>query len=233
MIERLASHGFVVLAVDHVDNTLWDFLAGTAVPLDADFLPVRGDDVRATLDAYLAGAPAEADATRIGVFGHSFGAVTAGLVAQDDDRVDAALAIAAPMENPLIQGVSIAALDVPIGFIVAREDNSITELGNTFIRDNFDQATVPAWKIEVADAGHWSFSDLDGVDDDAFPAGCGDGTRQTDSQPFTYLDSATGRGIAAAWVTAFFRATLKDDAGAAAYLTAGRPDGLVTADAHP
>jgi hypothetical protein len=83
------------------------------------------------------------------------------------------------------------------------------------------------WKLEVADAGHWSFSDVDGAAD-IFMAGCGPATRQTDGTDFTYLDPATGRALAAAYVTAFFRAELDGDAGAAAYLDQARPTGVVT-----
>lgn len=218
--ERLASHGFVVVAVEHTDNALWDYLDMTDVPLDADFLPVREGDVRFVIDEVLAG-DLPVDPETIGMFGHSFGSVTAGLVAQDDDRIDAVFGIAAPMENPLLEGVTIADVDLPIGFLVAQEDNSITEFGNTLIRDNYDQAPGPAWKIEVPDAGHWSFSDLVGVAE-PFPAGCGDGVRQTNGDAFTYLDPETGRGIGASYVTAFFKATLLDDAGAEAYLTSQR-----------
>ena len=214
--ERLASHGFRVAAVDHADNTYWDYAAGTGVPLDADFLPVRAADIRFVIDQLAQGG----QAGPVGVFGHSFGSVTAGLVAQDDDRVAAAFGIAAPMENPLLAGVEIAELDLPLGFLVAVEDNSITELGNTFIRDNHAAAPGPSWKIEVPDAGHWSFSDLVGLE--PFPAGCGDGVRQTNGEDFTYLAPETGREIAAAYVTAFFKATLLDDAGAEAYLTSQR-----------
>jgi hypothetical protein len=95
--------------------------------------------------------------------------------------------------------------------VLAVEDNSITELGNNLIRSNFDQATSGAWKAEVADAGHWSVSDLVGVVS-GFAPGCGAGTRQTDGQPFTYLDAATGRNLTAAYATAFFKAYLKADA---------------------
>jgi len=236
--ERLASHGFVVVAVDHADNTLWDHLAGNEVTLGTPFLEIRAADVEYALDQVLGGAApvpaavaAVVDPTRVGVFGHSFGGVTAGLVAQDDGRIKAALSLAAPMDNPLIPGVDLAQLHVPLFFAVAQEDNSITEVGNKLIRGNFTDAAVPAWKIEIADAGHWSVSDVDGVVD-AFAAGCGAGVRQTDGSDFTYLDPPTGRAIAAAYVTAFFRAELEDDAGAAAYLTSGRPAGVVTADAH-
>ena len=230
---RLATHGFVVLAVEHTGNTLWNGQAGDGVAISAAFLQTRARDVRYVLDV-AADAPlgigATIDLDHVGVFGHSYGAVTAGLVAQDDDRIDAAAALAAPMENPFIPGVTIAALHVPLLFEVAVEDNSITEFGNDFIRDNFAAAASPAWKLELADAGHWSPSDLVGLVP-AFAPGCGDGERQTDGTPFTYLAPTSGRAIAAATVTAFFRATLQGDARAASYLSSGRPAGVVTADA--
>jgi dienelactone hydrolase len=219
--ERLASHGFDVIAVEHLQNTLWDLDSPDALPLDADTLEIRAGDVTFVLDALGIDGP-------IGIFGHSFGSVTAGLVAQEDARIEAAFGIAAPMENPLLEGVLMAEIDVPVGFLVAVEDNSITELGNTFIRDNFAAANPPAWKIEVADAGHWSFSDLVGLE--PFPAGCGDGDRQTNGDPFTYLAPSLGRDIAAAYVTAFFKATLGLEGGAAAYLEAARFDGAVTVE---
>jgi predicted dienelactone hydrolase len=217
---RLASHGFVVLAVDHADNTLWDHLAGHDADLDSAFLEVRAGDVRFVLDRVAAGETPVAGAVdlgRVGVFGHSFGAVTAGRVAQLDDRIGAAAALCAPMENPLIQGVTLAELREPLLFLVAQEDNSITELGNLLLRNNFRDAPGPAWKLEVTDAGHWSVSDLDGLVD-IFAPGCGTGVRQTDGEPFAYLEPETGRALTAAYVTAFFRATLDGDAGARAYL---------------
>jgi hypothetical protein len=36
--ERLASHGFVVAAPDHVGNTLWEAVAGEGLPLDTDLV---------------------------------------------------------------------------------------------------------------------------------------------------------------------------------------------------
>jgi len=163
--ERLASHGFVVAAPDHAGNILFDERLG----LNVDTLRLRAADVSFVLTALLAvssGAeelPVELqgafDATRAGVFGHSFGGVTTGLVLQDDARFRAGAAIAAPFENPLLPGIEMARVDEPVLFLVAREDNSITELGNQFIRDNFAATRAPSWKVEVADAGHWSFSD--------------------------------------------------------------------------
>ncbi len=222
---RLASHGFVVVSVEHLGDTLWEHLAGSDADLDAQELEVRTADLRAALDQVVAGGTpisAMADLEHVGVLGHSFGAVTAGRVAQLDARVSAAAALCAPMENPLTPGVMIAALKVPLMFVVAEQDNSITELGNNLIRMNYTAATVPAYKIEVPDAGHWSVSDLDGLAP-IFAPGCGAATRQTDGLPFTYLDPETGRNIAAAYAVAFFEATLQSDAGAQAYLEAASP----------
>jgi dienelactone hydrolase len=206
---RLASHGFVAVSIDHTGDNLWDQTGG----LDAAGLQRRLDDMTFALDH----APAGADVSRVGVLGHSFGGVTAGRIAQVDSRIVSAASLAAPMENPLIPGVTLAEINKPLWFLVAKEDNSITEFGNKFIRDNFKAATAEAWKIEVTDAGHWSVSDLAGLTM-MFAPGCGAGIRQTDDTAFTYLDPAVGRNLTASYVTAFFRATLNDDDGARAYL---------------
>ena len=227
---RLASHGFVVVTIDHTGDTLWDLLDGNEASLDAAQLALRVADLELAIDV---SSPAlvSADRGRLGVFGHSFGAVTAGRLAQVDDRVVAAAALAAPMENPLIPGVRISEIVEPLLFLVAREDNSITEFGNKLIRDNFTAASNEAWKLEIADAGHWSVSDLDGLVP-TFAKGCGDGTRMDDGSPFTYLDPEQGRSITASYVTAFFRANLEADDGARAYLARGFPDQIVSVAHH-
>jgi len=234
--ERLASHGLVVVAVEHAGNALWNQLAADGLPLDTSTLELRVSDVGFAVEAVrrdpaLNEIGAHPLPTTLGVVGHSFGAVTAGPSAHGTPAVGPAFARAAPMENQLLAGVTVAEIQAPLGFLVAREDNSVGELGNDLMRGNFMKATAGAWKFEVADAGHWSVSDVVGVVD-GFAPGCGADVRQTDGQPFTYLDAATGRGIAASYVTAFFKATLLDDAGARAYLAAPRPAGTVTVEAR-
>lgn len=225
---RLASHGFAVVSVDHTGNTLWDQIDMTGLPLDGTTLELRVADLAFAVSrargelATMTGVTLDGGSP--GVFGHSFGSVTAGLYAQRNGAA-AVFGLAAPMENPLLPGVTITAIDAPLGFLVAKEDNSISELGNELIRGNFSRAVGPAWKFEVADAGHWSVSDLVGVVP-GFAPGCGAGMRQTDGTAFSYLDAATGRDIAASYVTAFFTATLRGDAGAEAYLGVGRPAGV-------
>lgn len=234
--ERLASHGFAVAAVDHVDNTLYDAQAGSGVPLTSEFLAVRATDVARVLDVLLdPGAPelppalaGRFDPARVGAMGHSFGAVTTGLVLQDDDRVRAGVVIAAPVQNPLLPGVSLAEIDEPMLMMLAQEDNSILEVGNVLLRGNFADASPPVWLVELADAGHWSFSDVCGLVP-AFDPGCGDGLRQTQPlTPFTYLDNELARDIAASYAARFFAAHLRGEAAADAELDVADPPEIVT-----
>jgi predicted dienelactone hydrolase len=228
LAERLASHGFLVAAVDHVGNTLFDQLDGNPLPVDVATLELRFSDMERLIDELLdpnaVALPAEfvglADPDRLGVFGHSFGSVTTGKLLQDDPRVRAGVGIAAPFESPLLPGVAMANIDEPLLFLVAVEDNSITEIGNNIMRANFASANAPAWKIEFHDAGHWSFSDICNLVED-FQPGCGEGQRQTNpAEMFEYLDNELARGLAATRVTAFFAMTLRDEAEARTQLEA-------------
>ena len=233
--ERLASHGAIVAGVTHTGDTLFDQLEGNAAPLNGVWLAVRAEDVALVLDGVLASSsfgPA-IDPARIGVFGHSFGAATTGKVLQDDDRFVAGVALAAPVENPLLPGVTVAGIAEPMLMLLTREDNSITEVGNNLIRSNAMALPGGAWLVELADAGHWSVSDLCGIVE-AFEPGCGDGTRQTaPGEPFTYLDNELARHITASYVTAFFALHLQGDAAAEAYLDAATPAEVVTVTRYP
>ena len=227
--EQLASYGFAVVAPDHTGNTLFAHEAGNPAPINATFLNTRVEDMLFTAAAAFdsagpfAAAGLRFDAARMGVMGHSFGAATAAWTGERLPEVKGVVAIAAPMESPLLPGPTVAALPFPTLFLLAREDNSITELGNRFIRNNHAAASSPSWLIEVADAGHWSPSDICGLTAD-FAAGCGNGRRMTGRAPFTYVENGAARRATAATVTAFFASVLTADRRGAAYLNAGRFD---------
>jgi predicted dienelactone hydrolase len=223
--ERLASHGIVVAAPDHEGNTLWDFEAGTAAELGSDFLAVRVRDVRRVLDRLLEAGATEVpedlrgrlDPARAGVMGHSFGGLTTGAVVAEEPRFIAALSIAAPIS--FLTGTRPSSVETPFLLLLAREDNSIMEAGNTVIRNDFRRLAGPAWLVEVDDAGHWSFSDIAGLGGTNFLAGCGAGTRQTaPGETFDYLDNAAARDLAADVAAAFFAVHLLDDPGGATAL---------------
>jgi predicted dienelactone hydrolase len=234
IMERLASHGIAVIAPDHTGNTIFEGLAGTSAGLTVEFLQTRTSDMQFVLDQALdptnAAIPANLrgkfDASRIGALGHSFGGVTTGKLLMDDKRPKAGMALAVPMAQPVFPGVTMAQIHVPVGFVLAREDNSITVVGNTFIRNNYNDANPPAWLIEVADAGHFSFADIAGIIS-GFNAGCGAGKRMDDGSDFTYLDNTIARGIGARLVGAFFGRTLLGEGSADEALMANEPAGVV------
>jgi dienelactone hydrolase len=227
LMERLASHGFIVVAPGHVGDTLFDREEGNIPPLDEALLATRVADVRFTLDRVLVGdvlpTGASVDPSRIGMLGHSLGSVTSGAVAQVDDRIAAVGGLAAPMDNPLIPGVSIEAIDVPLALLVATEDNSVGEAGNIVTRRNFEDANPPAYKLEVVDAGHFGVTNIAGLGD-AYAAGCGDGLRQQSSEPFTYAAVDLVNESTATFITAFFAAHLDGNTAGFDRLDPGSPE---------
>lgn len=231
LAERMASHGIVVASPDHAMNTLFD----PGALINTEFLATRANDVVAVLDEMLLETSqsmpeslrGRIDASRVGMAGHSFGAVTAGKVLQDDARFKAGMIIAAPVESPVLPGVAVAEIAEPLLFMIAEEDNSIGVLGNAVLRINYEAAVGPAWKIELADAGHWSFSDIAGIVP-AFAAGCGEGERQTvPGEPFTYIDNLLARDITAAYGVRFFAAHLLGDEAALEALGQSTQAGVV------
>lgn len=227
----LARHGFVVVAPDHVGNTLFDALEGGGGSLDEETLAQRAADASAALDAVLAGeglpAGLTVDPGRVGAVGHSFGAVTVGRLLRDDPRVQAAVAMGAPIDNPLLVGVDAESVTAPLLLLLLEEDNSIGTLGNDLIVRNFEEVSGPAWLASMPDAGHWSVSDLCGVIDD-FQPGCGLGDRMSGGAEFAYIDPDDGRATAGALSAAFFAHALQGDAAAGAWLAAPEAAAAVT-----
>lgn len=238
---HLASHGFVVLAPDHVGNTLFDGLADASMPLNADTLAMRVADLTFVLDTALEGnaelvgdgLAGMLDATRVGAAGHSFGAVSVAGLTASDDRIVAVVPMGAPPESPLFPGVFLADIDAPMMLVLLTEDNSITEVGNTLMRDNFEAATSPVWKLEIVDAGHGSVSDLCGIAA-AYMPGCGEDNRQTNPrETFNYIPVADGLAIAAEWTTRFLRAHVRNEPEATAELAAEPAAGLLLDARNP
>lgn len=92
LCEHLASHGFVVISPDHPGHTLFDYLTGFDSAETGQVILERPDDVSLSIDHVLALGEEDAphlaglaDPTRLGIVGHSFGAINTLMIAGAED----------------------------------------------------------------------------------------------------------------------------------------------------
>lgn len=219
--EQLARSGFVVAAPDHVGGTLFEYEPSRpndlSSSLTGEFLKVRAADMSRVLDVLLSetasvvpeGIRGRIDPARVGIYGHSFGAITAGMVVANEPRVKSAayvaMVVTSAVSQLLVGTPPITRFRVPALYLLAQEDKSAVALGGApQIRLNFENQTPPAFLVEVRDLGHFAFAD-DLAAIPAFADGCGKGTRiDRPLTQFTNLDAALAREIAARYITAFF-----------------------------
>jgi len=174
---HLASHGYVVAAVDHTGNTILDIMQAVmmrqsgATPPDADavleeFIVARPADVSYTIDRVLGGAgrlECRVDPERIGAAGHSFGGWTTLAVAASDRRIRAAFPLApAGGSSPLPVDRLMASLDfawgreVPTLFVVADRDTLLPLAG---MRELLERTTSSKRMVVLKNADHMHFCD--------------------------------------------------------------------------
>jgi predicted dienelactone hydrolase len=165
--ERLASHGYVVVAPDHAGNTLSDFVSVE----DFDFGDIvgsytdRGLDLLFLLDRFTRLPDTEPlaeliDPERIGTSGHSFGALTSLRVAGLDRRVKAAVPHAPPgyLVTWLEVDRPLETLGTPILVLAGRDDRSLPYEAHT--ASLWAAMGAPSWLVTLEQAGHFTFSDL-------------------------------------------------------------------------
>jgi dienelactone hydrolase len=141
---HLASHGYVVAAVDHTGNTVFEMMQwimqvqlGGQMPdpvaMVTEFIANRPADVSVMIDALQGGAldgmHEIIDGRHVGMTGHSFGGWTTLVVTQRDRRIGAALPLAPAGGSTTLPAEPIkAALDfnwgreVPTLYLVADRD---------------------------------------------------------------------------------------------------------------
>lgn len=185
LAERLAAAGYLVAAVDHLNDGV-------------EIAPQRPVDVTKLLDrlAERGGEPAWladlADLDKVAVYGHSFGGYTALALAgakvgpnpewtalctaapatpgcpaptpeqmqpmsRRDPRVDAVVA-ATPGGYIQFGQAGTAAIETPIVLLAAGKDRLITT--PQLVRPLFDHARQPRWLFEIELANHFTFVDL-------------------------------------------------------------------------
>jgi predicted dienelactone hydrolase len=171
---HLASHGYVVAAVDHTGNTILDVLqvvlalqAGRPAPdpraTVEEFIEARPADVSFVLDRVLDDVGERVDRDRIGMTGHSFGGWTTLATTARDPRIRAALPLApAGGSSPLPVERIAAALDfgwtreVPTLFIVAERDTLLPLAG---MHELLERTPSAKRMIVLRNADHMHFCD--------------------------------------------------------------------------
>jgi predicted dienelactone hydrolase len=156
----LASRGFVVVAPPHPGNEFTEFPACMAQAELVDSYLNRLDDMRFALDQILsendrAGSPfrRRLDARRIGMSGHSFGALDALRVAAFEPRVRAALSLA-----PARPAATGGRIRIPT-MIEGAERDSLAPF-ETDARDSYALLDGPRFLVEILNTGHFAFSDV-------------------------------------------------------------------------
>ena len=175
---HLASHGYLVAAMDHVGNTTQDVLgslmalpgggpAPDPVALLAAATDYRPSDVSLVLDRLLDGSAgdlaARIDSERVGMAGHSFGGWTTLAVSGRDPRVRAALALAPAGGAPAAEGDPLPGLldlawerEVPTLLVVAERDSLLPLAG---MRALFARVRSQRRLAVLANADHQHFCD--------------------------------------------------------------------------
>jgi predicted dienelactone hydrolase len=152
---RLATYGFIVVAPPHPGNTLLEFPScGTAAAQLTSFIE-RPHDVVFALDTMLAAnddvsSPFHGaiDPARLGMSGHSFGGLTTYLAVGIEPRFKVALPMA-----PAVIGTPI--LTIP-SMNMFGDIDSLVNL--PAIRTAYANAHAPKFLVEIADTGHYAFS---------------------------------------------------------------------------
>ena len=159
----LASHGYVVASPDHEGDTLAEAVRNT---LESPALGIfsRPGDVSFLIDTVqrlpasdpLAGL---ADLKRVGVTGHSFGALTALRVAAIDARVKAIVAQAPASTDLCWVGLKKpVVLTMPVMIQAGHDDKTLN--WNENVAPSWPTLQRPRWLLDLTHGGHFTFSDL-------------------------------------------------------------------------
>ena len=159
----LASHGYIVASTDHEGGTLFDVVRGqlqnVAVgvetrPVDVTYLLNRLSRLKEEDPLF-----GLIDLEKIGVTGHSFGALTSLRVAAMDKRVKAIVPQAPVDANLAWLGLPRPViLDIPVHIQAAHDDKTLE--WDTNIEPTLLVMRDPLWMLDITKGGHFTFSDL-------------------------------------------------------------------------
>jgi len=167
VVQELASHGYVVVTVDHTYDAFSQFPGGRlTVPSDDSTPRDFARDIRFVLDVVEglaagrnpdadqrplpAGLLGALDPQRIGMFGWSKGATATAFVMSEDQRVRAGLSFDGPMQPTVTTG-----LDRP--FMLMTADH--TRAAQPSVAEFWSH--LRGWRLNIQAEGaiHWSYTD--------------------------------------------------------------------------
>jgi predicted dienelactone hydrolase len=224
LTEFLASHGFIVMAADHIGNSRYTIVNNQVVrsggPRSQASAADRPKDVSFLIDSMttLSGASGnrfsgKVDLDRIGGAGMSFGGSTTMRVLEQDTRVKAAVMLAPGGGTP-----TRANFTTPIFMMIGTEDGTIQARGNASNRQYYEQSKGPRYMMEIKDGGHFSFTSVDQYNAN-YGNGIGKGKRITvPDQDVTFLPMDLQHKMINAYALAFFGRYLRGETGYQAFL---------------
>jgi len=171
---HLASHGYVVVSPDHIDNTIMDLMSFETkteqeiMAIGSQVFYNRPRDIRFLINCMLGNKtsiPSDAiEEESIGVTGHSFGGWTILMAASKDERISAALPIASSggaRQDPNEENLAYDALNlnwnhkVPTLYLAAEKD-SFVPIASVY--DLFNRTQEPKSMVVLNNADHIHFA---------------------------------------------------------------------------
>ena len=217
--EFMASHGYIVMAADHIGNSRFTIVNGQVVkaggprgqasakdrPRDVSFLIDAMTRMSNGGDSRFAG---RVDLDKIAAAGMSFGGSTTQNVVEQERRVKAGIMLAPG--GPVGDRTNFS---TPIFMMIATEDATIRERGNARNREYYEASKGPRYFVEIKDAGHYTFTSVEQYNAN-YGNGIGKGKRVNTApdQDVTYLAPEESHKIIDAYSLAFLNVYVRGQA---------------------
>ncbi|MCA2978037.1 MAG: acetylxylan esterase [Myxococcaceae bacterium] len=158
----LASHGYVVVSPDHEGGTL-DYAVRNQLQDVGIGIATRPADVQYLMTAYQRLPESDplfglVDPEKIGVTGHSFGALTSLRVAAIDKRVKVIVPQAPPSTDLFFLDLGRPNLGIPVMIQGARKDRTLK--WDEHVAPTWSAMQKPRWLLDLSEGGHFTFSDI-------------------------------------------------------------------------
>jgi dienelactone hydrolase len=223
--EFMASHGYIVMAADHIGNSRYTIVNGKAVaaggprgqasaadrPKDVSFLIDVATRMNSGSDSRFAG---RIDLDKIAAAGMSFGGSTTQNVVEREKRVKAGVMLAPG--GPVSDRTNFS---TPIFMMIGTEDATLHAAGNARNRAYYQASKGPHFLVEIKDAGHYTFTSVDQYNPE-YGNGIGHGKRVNTApdQDVTFLPPDESHKLINAYALAFFGVYVRDQPGYQVFL---------------